>query len=357
MLLKKVPFIIILFSPLSLSSSTFNITSIYDLLPSHPEIEYINQKKAFQNCKKIHGKVAVITTANDFVYGHWLLNILTRLALLEMYGIEYDYLYVAHDKKYMKETLALWGIDQNKIIQPFGETTFIQADELIMPCHLGVIKAESWQYKAPYIPFERYDKKITDISFYKHPGFFKNPDDFIPTTIPLENLVFRQYPSCNLLFFKKDVLEYIINKYNSSINQNSFEKFSNKVFISRVNKYSRSCQNEDEIFELFQKKGFVKYKLEEMPYIDQIALFQNADCIVGVQGSGLLNCIYCKKNPIIIEIFQGHLCVDLFYLLQTFNLKNYIPIKTQNFKLIDYNSYAIDIQIIKDFINTYGDKL
>ncbi|MBI2352791.1 glycosyltransferase family 61 protein, partial [Candidatus Dependentiae bacterium] len=316
-----------------------------------------NSQKAFQNCKKIHGKVAVITIINDCCYGHWLLNVLTRLALLEMYGIEYDYLYVAHDKKYMKETLALWGINPNKIIQPFGETTFIQADELIMPCHLGVVKAESWQYKAPYIPFERYDKIIADLNCYKFPGFYKNPDDFIPLSIPLRNLIFRQYPCCNQLFYKKDALEYIATKYIHLAQKNIHKNFSKKIFISRQDIKNRQIDNEDEIFKLFQVFGFERYKLASLSYLEQVALFYNADIIIGTHGSGLANIIYCKPSVTIIEIFQKLFCTDFYNLSQILQFQNYIPIKTQHFGILDHQNYPIDIQIIKDFINTHKDKL
>lgn len=310
-----------------------------------------SSKRFFKPCKKITGKVAVISTILDTVYGHWLLNILTRLALLEMYHIEYDWLYVACDKPYMKETLTLWGINPAKIIPPFGDYEYIQADELIVPCHAGVRKPESWQYVAPHIPFERYDEKL--VFAYDYPGFEKTPQ-LIPVDIPLENLFYRQYPSCNLLFFRNDILQTIRNKFISLLEESHHTKFSKKVFISRQDTQSRICQNEDELFELFKQKGFEKYCLAKMSYLDQVALFNNADIIVGAQGSGLLNILYCKKDVTVIEILQGHLCVDVYYLSQSLGLKNYIPIKTKDFKLIDHQNYPINIDVIKKIIDSYN---
>lgn len=308
-------------------------------------------QKSFTKCHKIKGRVAVITTFNDICYGHWLLNILTRLALLEKQGIEYDYLYVAQSNKFQKETLALWGIDPAKIIEPFGDYEFIQADELIMPCQLGVRKPESWQYEAPYLPFERYENM--DISGYKSPGFAKRPTDFIPESIPTENLYYRQYPFVGLLFHKKDTLELIRNKYVSLLDNNPRKKFSNKVFISRGDTGYRQCLNEQDVFKLFEEKGFTKYELAKMPYLDQVALFHGADVIVGLQGSGLLNIVYCKKDVTVVEIFQGFPYLDLFYLFQSLELKSYIPLKTRDFKFLDTNSYPIEIPIIQNFINTH----
>ena len=50
-----------------------------------------------------------------------------------MSEIEYDWLYIPIDKKFVREILELWGIDFKKIISPKNEYFGIQADELIVP--------------------------------------------------------------------------------------------------------------------------------------------------------------------------------------------------------------------------------
>src|SRR3990167_8216755 len=85
------------------------------------------------NFKKISGRVAVLGQLAFFNYYHWINEILTKLALLEIFNIEYDYLYVPTTSKFMIETLKLWGIDEQKIIQPYDENYAIETDELIVP--------------------------------------------------------------------------------------------------------------------------------------------------------------------------------------------------------------------------------
>lgn len=314
--------------------------------------------------RKIKGTVAVITTFVDCIYGHWLYNILARLALLEMSDIEYDYLYVPQIKKFQKEMLELWGIDTNKIIQPeeirYGmadqlqETIFIQADEIIMPCHLGVRAPEPGQYHAAYIPLDRYFNLwgIKPQTLGIEWGNLHNEIDEIPENIPLKNLFYQWTPFIGIAYYRLDVINYIRNKFLSLLQAKDYN-FSKKVFISRKDSNLRIAKNEDEVFTLFEKQGFVRYCLSNMPYIEQVALFHGAEIIVGAQGSGLLNILYCQPNVTIIEIFQTMLNPDLYYLFQTLNLQTYIPIKAgTSSKIIDcVGSSAISIDIIKDALS------
>lgn len=318
-----------------------------------------------QEIKKIPGRVAVITTFVDCIYGHWLFNILARLALLEMSGIAYDYLYVPHMKKFQKEMLTLWGIDASKIIQPeeirYGmadqlqETIFIQADEIIMPCHLGVRAPEPNQYKATYIPLGRYFDLwgIKPQSLGIEWGNQHDALDTIPDDIPLEQLFHQWTPFMGIAYYRLDVITYIRDKFLSLLKDQNYN-FSKKVFISRKDSNLRIAKNEDEVFALFEQHGFVRYCLSQMPYLEQVALFYQAEVIVGAQGSGLLNILYCKKDITIIEIFQTMLNPDLYYLFQTLHLQTYIPIMAVNSsKIIDcVGSSTLSIDMIKNSCST-----
>jgi hypothetical protein len=131
------------------------------------------EKQPFANLKKITGKVAVLTSKLDIYYSHWMYNILGRLALLESQGIEYDWLYVASDKPYMKESLALWGIDTKKLLDPLKDYVYIEADELIVPSQIGVRMPEPHQYLLNWVPLEIYGPKWgLDSSKIKMNNFF-----------------------------------------------------------------------------------------------------------------------------------------------------------------------------------------
>jgi hypothetical protein len=236
---------------------------------------------------KIAGRVAVITQSVTQYYFHWFQDVLARLALLEMYGVEYDYLYVHYDKPYIKETLELWGIDSSKIITP-GTYNFIQADEIILPSYTMNKNA----------------------GLFKYAGFHYNPI----------------------------TMNYVAQKLIKAAESKNIDssKFSRRVFISRKTAPYRKILNEDEIFHLFEAKGFVRYELSDLKVAEQITMFQNAEVIVGEHGAGMTNCLFCKPGTRVIEIFQALVDSGPWWITQVMNL-NYSCILTVP---VDANYFA-----------------
>lgn len=236
-----------------------------------------------ENVKKISGRVAVIAQhgaggkwAN---YYHALYEVFGRLAILEIAGIEYDWLYIPLDKKYVREFLELWGIDFSKIIAPDDEKFCIQADELIVPSMV-----------------------INTSCGHDHAGNFQHP-------------VTSMYVREKLL---KKALEKNID----------VSLFSKRVFISRRDvPKMRRILNEDEIFKLFESMGFVSYELSNLSVLEQIILLHNADIVVSEQGSGLANTLFCKPGTLVIEIFQKIIDNCFWWISNMCNLQ-YFPIKT-----------------------------
>ena len=85
---------------------------------------------------KVNGRVAVINCIWVENYGHYVIHILSYLALLEIYNVQYDYLWIPYEFDYMKEILEIWGIDSSKII-PIKINQPIEADTLIVPTAIG----------------------------------------------------------------------------------------------------------------------------------------------------------------------------------------------------------------------------
>lgn len=267
-------------------------------------------KFIFQEAKKRplivkKGKIAVIAQSGYNYYYHWLVEVLGRLALLEMHGIEYDYLYVPTRKPYMKELLELWGIDPAKIIEAYDDY-LVTGDELIVPSLVAKVTTSGCPRLAHYMP------------------------------------------TYLLLYIKEKLLR--------SINVDRFEKeeqFSKKVFISRKDSSIRKMTNEDEVFALLEDQGFKRYTLSSMSNEKAIALFKNAEIIVGSSGSNLANIIFCDPNTMIIDIFQAKRDCTFNYIAQSLGLR-YQCVKTMDF--IDENDgqfdSAIPLDIIKTLLNT-----
>ena len=64
----------------------------------------------------------------------------------------------------------------------------------------------------------------------------------------------------------------------------------------------RSISNENEIKKYLLKKNFVIVKLHNIHFTEQINLFHNAECVVGLHGGGFGNISFCKPGTKIIEL-------------------------------------------------------
>ncbi len=228
---------------------------------------------------KVSGRVAVIAQPLHEYYFHWFQDILGRLALLEMQGIEYDYLYVPTNKKFMKETLELWGIDSHKIISPDSKDFCLLADEIIIPSY--VLNKNQ--------------------GFDKYAGFHQNP-------------LTSQYVSQKLI-------------QAAQAKNIDTSNFSKRVFVSRKDTAKRKILNEDAIFALFETKGFVRYELSKLSVAEQIMLFNQAEMVVAEHGAGMTNCLFCQPNTKVIEIFQALIDSGPWWITQIMGL-DYSCIKT-----------------------------
>lgn len=249
----------------------------------------------FENIKKVPGRVAVIAQRGASCYFHWVSEVLGRLAMLEMQGVAYDYVYVACDKPFMKESLILWGIDPAKIIDAsLLDNHYIQADELILPSLVSKIKAGYTRF-CSYVP---------------------------------------EY----ILRYVQEKL--VIGAQNKNI---SFDH-KKRVFISRKDSKVRQMTNEDEVFALFEAKGFERYDLSSLSVQEQIMLFQNAEIVVGCHGAGITNILYCKPETLIIELFQARGSATYCYISQMLGLK-YWGVKTMEFSEIKNGFFDTEVPL------------
>lgn len=308
------------------------------------------QNATFQNIQKISGRVAVITSECDQYYGHWLYNILGRLALLQMHNIEYDWLYVAYDKPFMQETLALWGIDSSKIITPFGDTKYIQADELIIPSLIGNRIPDVHQYPLTIIPLDQFcenwhmDPKEIDVIDYI-------PTPNIPSHIPTENYFTYWSPLC-AFYSDPYIIKQIRNTFFSKADL-ADTTLAKRVFISRKDTPHRTMLNEDDVFGIFEQYGFKRYLLSNLSMLEKVTLFHNAEYIVGATGSGLMNILFCQPNATVVEIFQTYSDCASYYLAQTLGL-HYHCIQTIPFTNIGWGENThIPLDMVQNFVNTH----
>jgi capsular polysaccharide biosynthesis protein len=130
-----------------------------------------------------------------------------------------------------------------------------------------------------------------------------------------------------------------------------------RIFIVRETDKVRKLINQNNIIELLTEYNFTPVKLEELTITEQINIFRNVTCVVGVQGAGLSNIIYMPKNSLIINLInkQHH---DICF----FNLANALDhriimqqCKTDGETNLHPQHYNMNANIteLKNYLDTY----
>ena len=209
--------------------------------------------------RNLNGSVLSLLTGGggNNNYWHWLLDVLPRFGLcsrtINLNEIDY-FLLPSLLKKFQRETLDCLNIPEHKRISS-EKFRHIKAKKLIMTDHPLVTSGNATK--------DNLNIHNWIISWLK--DNFLNPD-------------------------------IIIN-----------QKIKNKIYIDRSDTTSnhlpqRLISNEDEIKKYLLKNNFIFVKLHETGFREQINLFHNAECIVGLHGAGFVNVVFCKPGTKIIEL-------------------------------------------------------
>ena len=183
-------------------------------------------------------------------YAHWLTEVLPRIAALtidkryEKTSILVD----SHLHENLVESLALVCRDREVIFVPPRKPLLVR--ELVVTSVAG------------YVPWGR---RVTSNSGHSH-GIF-NPNGLL-------NLVrVMQADQCD----------------------KPKKQWPRHVYIRRLGG-GRKLLNEDELLAIVERKGFAVVCPEKLTFLEQVALFSNADHIVGVTGAAMANLIFTKPT-------------------------------------------------------------
>ena len=102
-----------------------------------------------------------------------------------------------------------------------------------------------------------------------------------------------------------------------------------RIYVSR-SKSRRPLANEDELEALLANAGFAIVHLEELPWIDQITLFQNARVIVGPHGAGLANLVFANPGSTVVELTVGYMFNRCFEWISHVAGHDYFPIEADS---------------------------
>ena len=99
-----------------------------------------------------------------------------------------------------------------------------------------------------------------------------------------------------------------------------------RIYVTREQARRRRVTNETEVWALLAPRGFVKVRLEEMTWREQIQAFGAAKEIVAPHGAGLANVVFCRPGATVVEMFGRSYVNGLFWQLSGLNHLDYRPI-------------------------------
>ena len=101
------------------------------------------------------------------------------------------------------------------------------------------------------------------------------------------------------------IIPWLKNKF---LHHSEYFESNEKIFIDRSESPNDHCQieNNNEVIEFLNKKGFTSYKVGQLSFKQQIHLFKNAKIIVGAHGAAFANLAFCRPGTQIVEIKPIH---------------------------------------------------
>jgi hypothetical protein len=221
-------------------SLQFGVGNCEEKVKSHYIFNYLK----FPEFQYIPETVAVLATAGEGRYFHWLTEVLPRVEILRKSlpnaTTEIDKYVVNKGVPIIEESLKILGISSDRLIFA-DENCHIQAKHLVVPSLAG------------------------------------------PTGNP---------PLWVCEFLRENFL-----KHKAEIPS------IRKLYISRSKAIRRKVANEKDVIECLAEFDFTPVWLEDHDFATQIALFSNAEFIVSPHGAGLTNLIFCNSNVKVLELF------------------------------------------------------
>lgn len=214
-------------------------------------------------------KIIPLLNYLDNNYYHWNMETLSRVLLVYEKEDFKDYkLVIKKDgSKFMKDSLQfLFQIPKQQFL-PKGLISRIEAEEALVVS----------------FPFIRNESS-------------NNGNVYYPSIIQKINQLAQ-----------KRLLEF------ASIN---VSKYGKNIMISRKNSIERRMLNENEIVEKLKSYSLQLVLLEELSFIEQVALFAQAEKVIAVHGAGIVNVLYATKLRL-LEFYPIERNIrDAFYFAQ-----------------------------------------
>ncbi len=183
------------------------------------------------------------------IYGHWLVDIMPKLFALSLVGLDVSslsFLIPSDTEKFGHAWLELAGIRPDQLLVYDPQSEIVVAEDLIVPVLLR--------------------------SGSRASALFKGAVSFL-----LDVIDRRQEPPKRIGGWPKSIF----------------------VSRARANRDGRSVRNREEVEAVAVDQGYTLVYPERLPIIEQIAMFRNAERIVGEYGSGLHSSMFSPAGALV----------------------------------------------------------
>lgn len=88
---------------------------------------------------------------------------------------------------------------------------------------------------------------------------------------------------------------------------------SRRIMISRARSRGRRIVNETALWDMLRELGFEKVRMEELDFVQQVAMMQQTRVLLAPHGAGLTNMIFCPPGADIVELADPEFPNPNFY--------------------------------------------
>lgn len=153
---------------------------------------------------------------------------------------------------------------------------------------------------------------------------YASPNVWIPFNVK-KNFV------CTSSFFVFSRKSLLMLK-NTVLRNEICEEPFRKIYVSRKKLTNQRVENEEQIEEMFKKRGFQVVYPEELDYVKQVRIFNEAKYVAGNSGAAMTNLIFCNEGSTYITFVDE---TNEMYLYPTIA------------KLLHLNCHLLPLEIIK----------
>ncbi len=119
--------------------------------------------------------------------------------------------------------------------------------------------------------------------------------------LPRERVI--RFPELYVLprpFGKSAPAPIVANALRGLVQAEADSTRTRRLYVGRSSR--RRIVNDDELRLTLEQHGFSEVSAEDLSVAEQIAMFAQAEAVIGVHGAGLANAVYCAPGTLLIEL-------------------------------------------------------